>query len=69
MYPSPRDSPSRPILPEELDMLGAVFEQLLGEYQLTVNSDQAEALAARLIELYQSGVRDVTALRAMAKLF
>ena len=55
---------SRLILPKELDELQAVFDDVLRQRELPQNCDEAELLAARLIELYQGGVRDVASLRA-----
>ena len=59
----------RPILPGEFIKIDDVFNDAIRERNLPRRSPEAIALAARLIELYQNGVDDVTALRAMAKLF
>ncbi|CAN7567271.1 hypothetical protein IB277_00850 [Ensifer sp. ENS07] len=61
--------PGRPILPGELTKIDDVFKETLRERELSRQSAEATALAARLIELYQNGVQDVVALRALAKLF
>ncbi|WP_077962300.1 hypothetical protein [Ensifer adhaerens] len=61
--------PGRPILPGELTKIEDVFTEALRDRELSRQSPEASALAARLIELYQNGVQDVMALRAMAKLF
>ncbi|MBP1884336.1 hypothetical protein [Sinorhizobium mexicanum] len=60
---------SHPILPGEFEMLRDVLEISVQERNLSIDSEEARELAGRLIELYESGVRDLTALRAMAKLF
>lgn len=55
---------SRLILPDDLDELQAVFDDVLRQRQLPQNCQDAELLAAQLIRLYQAGVRDVASLRA-----
>lgn len=59
----------RPILPGEFTKIDDVFKDAIRERNLSCQSSEAAALAARLIELYQNGVQDMVALRAMAKLF
>jgi len=61
--------PGRPILPGELTKIADVFKEALRERELSRQSAEATALAAGLIELYQNGVQDIVALRALAKLF
>ncbi|WOS62173.1 hypothetical protein SFGR64A_14720 [Sinorhizobium fredii GR64] len=51
------------IPPEALDMLCTVFDELLQECHAARNSQEAENLAARLIAIYQSGVRDLELLK------
>jgi hypothetical protein len=51
--------------PGEIDLLGRVFEQLLEERQVPNCGDQAEALAARLISIYQSGERRIEILKKL----
>ena len=53
------------LLPRDLEKLQAVFDKLRTEQKLLVDCEDAELLAARLIELYQGGVRDTASLRAM----
>nr|WP_139812673.1 hypothetical protein [Ensifer aridi] len=48
--------------PDELDMLDFVFRSELRKRRLSRRSQEAERLAARLISLYQSGLRDAHAL-------
>jgi hypothetical protein len=59
----------RPILPGEFIKIEDVFKDAIRERNLPRRSSEATALAVRLIELYQNGVEDAVALRAMAKLF
>lgn len=51
---------------EDFTMIEDVFQELLQERQLDQKSDEAETLAARLIELYRSGIHDQAALKQMA---
>ncbi|MEY9100468.1 hypothetical protein ABIA24_003377 [Sinorhizobium fredii] len=44
--------------PDELDMLDFVFKSELRKRRLSRRSEEAERLAAKLIGLYQSGLRD-----------
>ncbi|MDK1387923.1 hypothetical protein ILFOPFJJ_06842 [Ensifer psoraleae] len=57
------------ILPGEFVMLKDILAISVHERNLSIDSEEAREIAARLIDLYQNGVRDLTALRAMAKLF
>ncbi|MCA1407165.1 hypothetical protein I6F26_14960 [Ensifer sp. IC3342] len=63
--PISRNYSSQPFRPGEIDLLGRVFEQLLEERQLPNCGEQAEALAARLISVYQSGERNVEMLKKL----
>jgi hypothetical protein len=63
--PTSRNYPSPSFRPGEIDLLGRVFEQLLEERQLPNCGEQAEALAARLISVYQSGERNVDVLKKL----
>ncbi|WP_245424324.1 hypothetical protein [Sinorhizobium sp. BJ1] len=53
-----------PISSEELSDLQVVLEDVLWELRLPRESEEAEVVAARLILLYQSGVRDAALLHA-----
>ncbi|WP_034885431.1 hypothetical protein [Ensifer aridi] len=53
-----------PISPEELNDLQAVLEDVLRELKLSRESDEAEAVAKRLIQLFESGMRDAALLHA-----
>jgi len=55
---------SRVILPNDLDELQAVFDEVLRPRHLPQNRQDAELLAVRLTDLYQGGVRDAASLRA-----
>ena len=55
---------SRVILPNDLDELQAVFDEVLRQRHLPQNRQDAELLAVRLTDLYQGGVRDAASLRA-----
>ncbi|OAP35147.1 hypothetical protein AU381_25665 [Sinorhizobium glycinis] len=54
-----------PISPEELNDLQAVLEDVLQELKLSRESEEAEAVARRLIQLYESGVRDAASLHTV----
>ncbi|MCA1441247.1 hypothetical protein I6F07_13690 [Ensifer sp. IC4062] len=49
----------------EIDLLALLFEQLLEERQLPNCGEEAEALAARLFSIFQSGERNVERLRVL----
>lgn len=53
------------IRPRDMTMLQGVLDQLLKEKNLSTTDAGAEALAARIIELFQSGIRDPDALKIM----
>ncbi|WP_028002902.1 hypothetical protein [Sinorhizobium arboris] len=61
-----RDYQSKSISPDEVEMLSNVFEQLLHDYQIPRDGQEAEDLAARLVAVYQSGVRDVEMLKKLS---
>ncbi len=54
-----RNYRSKSISPEEVEVLSTVFERSLHEYQIPQDGQKAEDLAARLVEIYQSGVREL----------
>jgi hypothetical protein len=56
---------SAAISPDDVEMLGNLFEQILNEYQLPREGEKAEELAARLIAIYQTGVRDMEMLKKL----
>ncbi len=55
MFNSFRDYP---IHPDELVILEDVLDKALRERNLPIGSEEADELARKIIELYQSGVRD-----------
>lgn len=55
MFNSFRDYP---IHPDELVILEDVLDKALRERNLTIGSEEADELARKIIELYQSGVRN-----------
>ncbi|MCG5487161.1 MAG: hypothetical protein KK482_26350 [Sinorhizobium meliloti] len=57
-----------PIGPDELDMIGKAFEDELQRRALSRKSEEAEALAAKLINAYQAGIRDSLGLSIVAGL-
>jgi hypothetical protein len=64
-----QDFRSHPIGPDELEMIDRIFRNELRRRALSCEREEAEALAARLINAYQSGMRDSEGLAAAAKLF
>ncbi|APG94381.1 hypothetical protein SAMCFNEI73_pC0662 (plasmid) [Sinorhizobium americanum] len=46
------------IRPSEINMLQGVFETELARTKLRSDTEEAEALARRLVAFYQEGVRD-----------
>lgn len=54
------------IRPQEMAMLQDVLNQLLREKNISPADTRAQTLAARVIELFRSGVRDPEALKVMA---
>ncbi|MGK9204250.1 hypothetical protein KXS15_27975 [Sinorhizobium meliloti] len=61
-----RSYESAAISPDDVEMLGNLFEQIVDEYQIPREGEKAEELAARLIAIYQTGVRDVEVLKKLA---
>jgi hypothetical protein len=57
-----------PIGPDELEMIGKAFQDELQRRALSRKSEEAEALAAKLINAYQTGVRDDLGLSIVAGL-
>ncbi|MEY9165847.1 hypothetical protein ABIE78_003966 [Sinorhizobium fredii] len=57
-----------PIGPDELAMIGKAFQDELQRRALPRKSEEAEALAAKLINAYQSGIRDDLGLSIVAGL-
>ena len=60
---------SVPIQPDELKLLGEVFETALTERKCSRESELANALAVKIINLYQSGVRDPERLNQLIREF
>ncbi|WP_018238844.1 hypothetical protein [Ensifer sp. BR816] len=58
-------SPAEYIPGKDARKLGKIFEQLLDEYRITRDSDEADRFADRLITVYQSGVRDAKLLKRL----
>lgn len=56
-----------PIGPKELELIDKIFQVELQVRRMSRECYEAEALAARLIHAYQSGVRDANALSALAR--
>ena len=54
------------ILPDQMKVLDTVFCELLRARHIERSSEEAELLAARLMSLYQNGVREKDDLRQMA---
>ncbi|WP_331375621.1 hypothetical protein [Sinorhizobium chiapasense] len=57
-----------PIGPDELDLIGRAFQHELERRALSRKSKEAEALAAKLINAYQAGIRDDLGLSIVAGL-
>ncbi|APG88004.1 hypothetical protein [Sinorhizobium americanum] len=57
-----------PIGPAELEMIGKAFQDELQRRALSRKSEEAEALAAKLIKAYQAGIRDDLGLSIVAGL-
>ncbi|MBM3092835.1 hypothetical protein GFB56_18790 [Ensifer sp. T173] len=51
------------IAPEDFRKIEVVFRDLVRQKRVALESEEADALAARLIGLYQSGIQDAEALR------
>jgi hypothetical protein len=54
--------------PTEVDLLHSIFEQILDERGVESSGEKANEIAARLISVYQSGVRDADTLRKLSRL-
>ena len=54
------------ILPDQMNVLDTLFCELLSARHLERSSEEAELLAARLMSLYQNGIREKDDLRQMA---
>ena len=52
--------------PTEVDLLHNIFEQILEERGVDSSGDKANEIAARLISVYQSGVRDIELLKKLS---
>ena len=52
--------------PTEVDLLHSIFEQILEEKGVESSGERANEIAARLIRVYQSGVRDVVMLKKLS---
>ncbi|APG87397.1 hypothetical protein SAMCCGM7_pC0192 (plasmid) [Sinorhizobium americanum CCGM7] len=56
-----------PLLPTDVELLQGILDRELRIKGLKSESDEADMLAAALIELYQSGIRDPDKLQEMLK--
>jgi hypothetical protein len=56
------------IEPDEVEIIGKVFQDELQRRALSRKSEEAEALAAKLITAYQAGIRDNLGLSIVAGL-
>ncbi|MCA1494521.1 hypothetical protein [Sinorhizobium alkalisoli] len=56
-----------PIGPNELELIDKIFQVELQVRRISRKCAEAEALAARLIHAYQSGIRNADALSALAR--
>jgi len=54
------------ILPDQIELVESVFDELLRARGLDRSSKEAELLAARLLGMFGSGIYDRDALRQMA---
>ncbi|WP_156612985.1 hypothetical protein [Ensifer sp. Root142] len=54
------------ITPYDFEKIDGVFREMVQERNLAFDSEEAIALAARLISLFQSGIHDQAALKLMA---
>ncbi|MCM5692994.1 hypothetical protein CN233_09590 [Sinorhizobium meliloti] len=68
MIKSAQTSSFDPIGPDELETIGKAFLDELQRRALPRKSEEAEALAAKLINAYQSGIRDDLGLSIVAGL-
>ncbi|PSS64508.1 hypothetical protein C6558_13590 [Ensifer sp. NM-2] len=51
------------IEPDYFNKIESVFRELVRQKGIALESEEADALAARLIGLYQSGIQDADALK------
>ncbi|MBD9491545.1 hypothetical protein [Ensifer sp. ENS11] len=51
------------IQPDDFNKIESVFRELVRQKGIALESEEADALAARLIGLYQSGIQDADALK------
>ncbi|AFL53568.1 hypothetical protein ABIE78_006808 [Sinorhizobium fredii] len=58
---------SLPLRPEDVTLLQGILDEELEARHITIDSEKADTIARRLIELFQSGVRDEDALRYVIK--
>jgi hypothetical protein len=58
---------SLPLRPEDVTLLQGILDEELEARHITIDSENADTIARRLIELFQSGVRDEDALRYVIK--
>lgn len=52
--------------PTEVDFLHTIFEEILEERGVVSSGEKANEIAARLISVYQSGVRDIELLKTLS---
>ncbi|WP_457584773.1 hypothetical protein [Ensifer canadensis] len=60
-------SPKKIIEPDDFNKIEGVFRELVRKKGIALDSEEADAFAARLIGLYQSGIQDADALKHMAE--
>ncbi len=53
--------------PTEMDLLHNIFEQILEERGVESSGEKANEIAASLISVYQSGVRDADTLKKLTR--
>ncbi|MEI3855527.1 MULTISPECIES: hypothetical protein [Ensifer] len=55
------------IHPHDMQEIERIFDDILRDRGLTRRCEAAERIAKRLVAIYQSGVRDCSALKALAR--
>lgn len=55
------------LTPDDLDLLQTVFDEQIKARGLKCDCDEAKAIATRLVELFQAGVREVNQLQDVMK--
>ncbi len=55
------------LTPQDLDLLQAIFDEQFKARGLKCDCDEAKALAPKLVELFQAGVRETNQLQDMMK--